>query len=122
MKKVSLTCICCPLGCPLEVTVEEGRGPVVTGNTCPRGKEYGALEVTAPTRTLTTTLPVPGGDPPMVPVKTAAPIPKKALFPAMEQLRGVQAAPPVALGQVLVKDLAGTGVDLIATRDIPQKT
>lgn len=121
MKKVSLICIRCPLGCPLEVTLEEGKVPVVRGNTCPRGEEYGRLEVTAPTRTLTTTLPVPGGDPAMVPVKTAAPIPKEALFPAMKALKGITLTPPIALGQVVVKDLAHTGVDLVATREIPVK-
>ena len=121
MKKVSLICICCPLGCPLEVTLEEGKDPVVRGHTCPKGHEYGKTEVTAPTRTLTTTLPAPGGDPAMVPVKTAAPIPKKAIRPAMEALKGVTLTPPIALGQVVVRDLAGTGVDLVATREIPVK-
>lgn len=121
MKKVSLTCICCPLGCPLEVTLEEGKDPVVRGHTCPKGHQYGKMEVTAPTRTLTTTLPVPGGDPAMVPVKTAAPIPKGAVLPAMEALKGVTLTPPIALGQVVAENIAGTGVDLVATRDIPVK-
>ena len=61
MEKRELTCIGCPLGCPLMVTMENGAVVSVTGNTCPRGDAYARTEVTAPSRIVTTTVPGPGG-------------------------------------------------------------
>ena len=71
MEEKNLICICCPLGCPLTVTLENGEVVSVTGNTCPRGAAYGRREVTNPTRIVTSTALVSGGVLPVVSVKTA---------------------------------------------------
>lgn len=119
MPIVELTCISCPLGCPLKVeTDNEGKVLSVTGNTCKRGEEYGRKEVTAPTRTVTSTVRVQGGSAPVVSVRTREDIPKDKIFAVMEEIRRATAAVPVRIGDVIVKDIAGTGVDLIATRAV----
>ena len=83
METRQLICIGCPMGCPLTVELEGGAVTRVTGNTCPRGDAYARKEVTAPTRIVTTTVPVRGGALRRVSVKTAAPIPRERIFAAM---------------------------------------
>lgn len=116
--KRNLTCIVCPMGCQLEVELEDGKVTRVTGNTCKRGEAYGIAECTAPTRTLTTTVRVSGGTQPLVSVKTAAPIPKELLFDGMKVLRKLTVAAPVALGQVVMEDLCGTGIGVVAGKEV----
>ncbi len=116
----NLICIGCPMGCPLTVTVEGGQIREVTGNTCKRGEEYARREVTHPTRVLTTTLPVLGGERPTLPVRTRGEIPKDRVVSCARALRGVTVEAPVQAGQVVVKNLGGTGVDLVATRTVQQ--
>lgn len=118
MPTVELTCISCPLGCPLRVEVdEEGKVLSVTGNTCKRGEEYGRKEVTAPTRTVTSTVRLVGGAAPVVSVRTKGDIPKDKIFDVMAEIRGACATAPVSIGDVILRDIAGTGVDLIATAE-----
>ena len=121
MEKRTLTCINCPLGCQIEVTLDSGAVQSITGNTCPNGEKYARKELTAPERILTTTLPILGGDRPTVSVKTAAPVPKGMIFACMEALRGVSVSAPVKMGQTLVENLANTGVSLVATRAVEEK-
>lgn len=111
-----LICIVCPQGCRLHV--DEEHDYRVTGNRCPRGAEYGRTELKNPTRTLTSTVAVQGAMYPRCPVKTSAPIPKGRIFEAMKALDGLVLQAPVHLGQVVVPDICGTGVDFIATRDL----
>lgn len=111
-----LICIVCPRGCHLRV--DEENGYAVTGNSCARGAEYGRTELTNPTRVLTSTVAVEGGAHPRCPVKTNAPIPKGKLFEAMAALDGIVLQAPVALGQVVVENVCGTGADFIATRSL----
>mgnify|MGYP001864260031 FL=1 len=118
MEKRELTCIGCPLGCTVQVTLENGAVVSVTGNTCPRGDAYARKEVTAPTRIVTTTVPVRGGVLPAVSVKTAGDIPKSKIFDCVRALKTVAADAPVAIGQVILADAAGTGVDVIATKAV----
>lgn len=119
MAVIELTCISCPLGCPLRVETDSGgRVASVTGNTCKRGEDYGRREVTAPMRTVTSTVRVTGGAAPLVPVRTKGEVPKEKIFSVMEALRGVSVRAPVRLGQVIVPHIAGTDADLIATRSI----
>lgn len=112
-----LICINCPMGCPLTVTLEDGVVTSVKGNTCPRGDTYGRKEVTNPTRIVTTTVPVDGSDTErMVSVKTATDIPKGKIFDVVQALVGVRATAPVEIGDVVLANVAGTGVDVIATK------
>ena len=103
-----LTCIGCPLGCALKVETD-GAGAVVsvTGNTCKRGEDYGRREVTAPVRTVTSTVAVTGGKEPVVPVRTRTDIPKGKIFDCM-----------VAIGDVVLAEAAGTGVDVVAAKAV----
>lgn len=113
-----LTCIGCPMGCQLRVEMENGEVLSVTGNTCKRGDVYARKEVTNPTRIVTSTVGVEGGSIRAVSVKTAQDIPKDKIGACMEALKGVVVKAPVRIGQVIVHDVAGTGVDVIATKNI----
>ncbi len=114
-----LICINCPLGCPLQVEVDEtGKVLSVSGNTCKRGEEYGRREVTAPVRTVTSTVRVTGGEAPVVPVRTRGEIPKEKIFACMAEIRSVSIAAPVRLGDVVLKNAAGTGVDIVASKTV----
>ena len=116
--KRNLVCIACPIGCPIEVELNDaGEVLSVTGNTCPRGEAYARTEVTHPVRSLTTSVKVEGGVHPVVPVKTAAPIPKEKMFDCMQVLNAVTLQAPVAIGDVVVKDICGLGVDVVATNN-----
>ncbi len=118
MPIVELTCISCPLGCPLKVeTDNEGKVLSVTGNTCKRGEDYGRREVTAPTRTVTSTVRLKGGTGPVVSVRTRQDVPKSKIFAIMEEIRRTVVTAPVHIGDVVIPNIAGTGVDLIATAD-----
>lgn len=111
-----LVCIVCPKGCRLQV--DEKHGYAVTGNRCLRGAEYGKSELLHPTRVLTSTVCIQGALHRRLPVKTTAPIPKELMFQAMDALNGVRLTAPVHLGQVVIHDLLGTGVDVVATREM----
>lgn len=114
-----LTCINCPLGCQVRVTLEDGQIVDVTGNTCPRGERYARSEVTNPTRVVTTTVPVDGSkEQVMVSVKTATAIPKTKVFDCVRALAGVRAKTPVRIGDVVLPNVCGTGVDVVATKNV----
>lgn len=113
-----LTCINCPLGCALTVASENGSVLSVTGNTCQRGEAYARAEITAPARIVTTSVPVAGGSCPMVSVKTASAIPKDKIFDCISALKNVTATAPIAIGDVILQNVAGTGIDMVATRDV----
>ena len=109
-----LICITCPRGCHLKVDDNMN----VTGNTCPRGKDYAIAELTHPVRTLTSTVKVFSVDNPRLPVKSNNPLPKELIFKAMEEIDKVSVKTPVHIGDVIIKDICGCGVDIVATKNI----
>ncbi|MGI5984981.1 MAG: DUF1667 domain-containing protein [Oscillospiraceae bacterium] len=113
-----LICIGCPMGCPVSVEMENGSIGDISGYSCPRGKSYAEKELTSPERTVTSTVPVDGGFFRMVPVKTEHDIPKEKIFACMDQIHRVRLRAPVKAGEAVIKNIAGTGIDLIATRSI----
>ena len=116
---VTLPCIRCPKGCQVTVALEGGRVTAVTGNGCPRGAAYARKEVTDPTRVVTTVVPVSGsGVARMVSVKTAGDVPKAKVLDVVRALSGVRLAAPVHIGDVVLADVCGTGVDVVATKDV----
>ena len=121
MEKRELTCIGCPMGCQITVTLEGGEVKSVEGNTCAKGDKYARAEVTAPVRVVTSTVPVTGGEIAQVSVKTAGEIPKDRIYDIMEALRQASAEAPVRIGTVIVPDVCGTGVDIVATRNVERK-
>ena len=114
-----LICIGCPLGCPLTVEMKGTEVVSVTGNTCPNGDRYARREVTDPKRTVTSTVRVLGGSLPVVSVKTAQDIPKNKIFDCMQELATIRVKAPVKEGDVIVSNIANTGVSVIATKEIP---
>lgn len=116
MKK-SLVCVSCPLGCPIEVEMENGEVISVTGNTCKRGELYARTEMTHPVRSLTSTVKVEGGVHPVVPVKSASPVPKEKMLDCMKVINSVTVKAPVKIGDVIITDILGTGVNIVATNN-----
>ena len=110
-----LTCINCPMGCLLTVTMDGDTVTDISGYTCPRGKTYAEKEVTNPTRIVTSTMKVEGGRSERVPCKTESDIPKDKIFDVMREIDAATAQAPVVIGETLIHDVAGTGVDVIAT-------
>lgn len=110
-----LICICCPVGCLIRAEKKEDGGLEITGNSCPKGEAYVRNEMTAPVRTVTTMMKVNGGSGKVVPVKTAGEIPKEKIFACMEEVKHAQIKAPVKVGDVLIPNVAGTGIDIIAT-------
>ena len=114
---MEITCINCPVGCRLDVTLENGQVVSVTGNTCKRGETYAKQECVDPQRMVTAVIPVAGSAVPLS-VKTRTPIPKKRISDCMRALSEVQITAPVAAGSVVLADVCGTGVDVIATKSV----
>ncbi len=121
MEKKTLICIGCPLGCPLEAQMENGRVLSVSGNTCKNGEKYAHKELTNPTRIVTSTVKVLGGSLGAVSVKTESDIPKNKIFDCVLALKTIELTAPVALGDVVVENVAGTGVNVIATKHVPKE-
>ena len=114
---MELTCINCPVGCRLQVTMQDGVVTGVTGNQCKRGDTYARQECVAPQRMITAVIPVQGSKAPLS-VKTRSPIPKDRIFACMQALSKVVLTAPVAAGTVVLTDVCGTGVDIIATKSV----
>ena len=122
MEHRKLICIGCPKGCELTVTIENGGVSKVEGNQCKKGAAYAKKEVTDPTRIVTSTVPVLDGEIPVIPVKTAQEIPKRCVMACVWALRNVKVKAPVEIGDVILHDVAGTGIDVVATKKINQKS
>ena len=113
-----LTCINCPMGCRITVTMNDGEIISVTGNTCKRGDTYARTEVTAPVRTVTTTIKVRNGSQDRISCKTKDPVPKDKIFEVMDVINHTTCDAPVKIGDVLIPDCAGTGVAVVATKRV----
>ena len=115
--KRELICIGCPMGCPVTVQMNGTQVISVSGNTCPRGDAYARKEVTNPTRIVTSTVKVEGGSVGMVSVKTKEDIPKDKIFDCVRALKDITVKAPIRIGDVILADAAGTGVDVVATKN-----
>ena len=114
METREFICIRCPLGCALRAEIRDGRVSAVEGNGCRRGADYAAQEAVAPKRTVTSSVSVKGGARKLVAVKTVPDVPKESIFAVMEAIRALRIAAPVRMGDVLLRNIAGTGSDLVA--------
>lgn len=112
-----LICINCPLGCRLSVDDKDVSNVKVSGNTCPRGVTYAVSEVTSPKRMVTSSVPVEGSSILRVSVKTSEPIPKDRIFDCLAEIRKLKVHSPVAIGDVLLANVCGSGANIIATRE-----
>ena len=109
-----LICITCPRGCRL--SVDENLN--VTGNNCPRGAIYAKAELTHPVRMVTATVKLVSETEMRLPVKTSKAIDKALMFKVVEELDKVEVKAPVHIGDVVIKNIFGTGVDILATKNI----
>ena len=119
---IKLICISCPQGCALEVTVEGKNILKVDGESCKQGIEYAKREITDPRRMIASTVRVKNGFHPLVPVYTKMPIPKKVIHNVLKELRNVELTAPVAIGTIVIKNVLGTGTDVITSRDMPTRS
>lgn len=108
------TCIICPRGCHLQVDDNMN----VTGNFCPRGKEYAVSELTNPVRTITSSVRVNNREDLLVSVKTSEPIPKGKIFDVMKEIDKISVSAPTRIGDIAKKDILGLGVDILITKNI----
>ncbi|MCK4368416.1 MAG: DUF1667 domain-containing protein [Dehalococcoidales bacterium] len=119
MAEVNIICIGCPLGCTATLTIGDG-GEVaaITGCECKAGEKYVVEEYKNPVRVLTATVVTQGSPQPLLPVRTAVPIPKAKLLPGMKVLAKTRVKPPVKIGDVVIPNLLDTGIDVASTSDL----
>ena len=115
METKDMICIGCPLGCNLSVKID-GENIEVSGNTCPNGERYAKNEITNPVRIITSTIDVLNDK--RVSCKTKDALPKGKIFDCMKEIRTAKVKAPIKIGDVLIKDVAHTGIDVVATKDI----
>jgi CxxC motif-containing protein len=113
-------CIVCPNSCRLTVT-ETGGEITVTGNECSRGEKHGIHEYREPTRMLTTTVAIRGGILPRLPVISREEVPKTLLGQCLETLYRMELSAPLRCGDIIVKNICNTGVDVVASRSMNRK-
>ena len=117
-EKRHFTCVTCPVGCEIDVGLQDGRVVSMEGNKCDKGEEFVLQELEEPMRILTTTVRLKGARWAMLPVRSDAPVPRRLLFRAIEELAGVELQAPVKLYDVVLKNVAGTGANIVATRNM----
>ncbi len=122
-EKKEMVCIVCPVGCrmTLECMNEDNKTEnafSVSGNKCKRGNDYAIKEMTAPTRMLPTTVKIQNGTLNRLPVRTQNPVPKDLIFDCMKVINKVEVQAPISVGDVVISNILGTGVDVIATRSM----
>ena len=113
----NITCIVCPMGCPLVVTKIDNEYKV-EGNTCKRGEKYGVEELTNPRRVITTTVKLKNSYLNLLPVKTEDSVAKGLIFQIMEELDRIEVMPPINVGDIIVENILGTGVNIVSTKCI----
>lgn len=118
----NIICVACPMGCGVTVDIaDNGEILSVTGNTCKRGDAYARTECTNPVRSLATTVRVNGGVYNVVPCKSAGALPKEIIMKCMDVINNASVDAPVKLGDILVKNILDTGIDIVATNHCPAK-
>lgn len=119
MKRKSITCITCPIGCRISIDIADGEY-VFSGNKCRKGEEFAKTELTAPFRSLTTT--VRTAFPNVLPVRTNGEVPKEKIFEIIRELSGIIITEKIGIGETVAANIAGTGCDIIATGDLSGDT
>ncbi len=120
-KSAEITCIICPNGCHIMVTEQPDCKCTTEGEGCKRGQEYAVQEYREPKRMLITTMRIEGGILPVLPVRSTKELPKGRIFDAVKHVSTIAVKAPVKMGTVIVPNLLGLGVDVIASRDMEAK-
>ena len=113
-----ITCIVCPKGCTIHVEYDETGIKSMEGYTCKRGIDYATAEILSPTRMVTSSVKVDNARYTVCPVKTSSPIGKDKIVDVMKSICCVTVQAPVKQGDVIIKDVCGTGADIIATQTL----
>jgi len=121
MEEKNFICTSCPMGCKLIVRMEGDEVIKILGNRCRRGEAYGRQEAIAPQRMVASTVKIPNGFHPLLPVYTKGTIPKSRIGEVLEKIRAVEVTAPVKAEDIIIPNIIGTGVDVIASRDMPEK-
>ncbi|MFW6196431.1 MAG: DUF1667 domain-containing protein [Thermoplasmatota archaeon] len=117
-KEHSVVCIMCPLGCEVKVEVTDGEITDIQGYACENGKEYAEQEISSPTRTVMSVVKCKNGNFPTVSVKTSEPVRKEKIYDVMKSISRIEVEAPVSVGDTIVKNVCGSGVDVVATRRV----
>ena len=117
MKEKTITCIGCPMGCQVMVELAQGEIVEIKNFKCKKGKDYARDEMTSPTRMVTSVLPIKNSKEPLT-VKTQRFIPKSMVFDCLKEIRKIKVSLPIAIGDVMIKGVCGTDVDVVATRNL----
>lgn len=119
-KEEKVICVGCPLGCEVELTLDDkGKVTEVKGNQCKEGESYAIEEYKNPVRVLCGTVLTQGSSRALLAIRSKTPILKTKLVGGNKALAKVRAKPPVKMGDVIMSNLVGTGVDVVATSDLP---
>ncbi|MGB9679268.1 MAG: DUF1667 domain-containing protein [Thermoanaerobacteraceae bacterium] len=121
MEIKEITCTVCPLGCKIKVEIEGGVIKNISGYSCTRGLKYATDEVTLPKRTITSSVRAKNGQLPLLSVRTKEAVPKSKTEEIMLELSKIEVKAPFKIGDVVVSNIAGTGVDVVATRNLYEK-
>ena len=120
-EEVNLICTACPQGCTLTAVIENGEVIEVRGYNCKKGIDYGVAEMTNPRRMVASTVKVKNGFHPLLPVYTERPVPKPLIPQILDEIRKVEVTAPVKMKSVIVENVLGTGVNVLASRDMSAK-
>jgi len=112
------TCIVCPIGCDMTAEIEKNDLVSLIGNNCTKGRAYVQQELSNPMRTIATSVLVQGGELPVASVRLDKPVPKQCIFKVMAEAKEVMLHAPVMIGQIALKNVAGTGADLVVTKQV----
>lgn len=120
MNSRAFTCILCPNGCEIEVCHEKGRILEIRGNKCPKGQQYVEQELTAPRRTIASSVRIKGSFLPLCSVRLTKPVPKQSIFSVMEEINRAELVAPVHIGDPVIRNVCGLDSDVIVTKNMEQ--
>jgi len=112
------TCIICPNGCEITVTIENNVVIKTEGSLCKKGEEYVVQDITAPKRTLSSSIKVIGGDLPLVSVRLSDFIPKEKIFEVIDVIKKIEIEAPTHIGQIVIENILGLGSNVVITKNI----
>ncbi|MDL2289354.1 DUF1667 domain-containing protein [Clostridia bacterium OttesenSCG-928-F22] len=115
------TCVLCPNSCVIEATIQHNAVTSISGNLCPRGQGYVEQEIINPMRTIASSVLVKGGELPLLSVRTSGPIPRPRMMDVMAEIRKAHVQAPINAGDIIITDVLGLKVDIIATKTIAKK-
>ncbi len=119
--KREIICTVCPLGCSINVEGSKETILNIEGNQCKRGEGFAKAEFLHPERILTSTIKTNDKNKQLVSVRSEKPVPKDSLFKCMEEIKKAEVELPISIYDVLIENIAETGINIVATETVPPK-